>query len=867
MTAGDPGNSKPNDTLPFAVDLTNCDREPIHLAGSIQPAGFLIAFASDWLISRASENVDVFLDVPDGPLPGTALDAVFSAEAVHTIRNRLSTLQGPDAMERAFAIRLQDDRPPFDLAIYMAGSTFVLECEPSEGRNEADVGTLVRSMVARIRGAQGFADFTREAARQVRALTGFDRVMVYRFDADGCGEVIAESLRGRLESFMGLRYPASDIPKQARALYERNLLRLIADVDAVAVPIRPQLDALGEPLDLSMSVLRAVSPIHLQYLRNMGVRASMSISIMRRGRLWGLIACHHTLPRHIGFERRTTADLFVQMFSLLLESRERDEETGYEARTRLLHNQLMAAMASEESTSGNLVRLADKMAELVPCDGIAVWVDGAATLMGSTPTERELAGLVEILNRGAASEIFACTELGKVEASARRYAELAAGVLVIPVSRIPRDYVMFFRREVKRTIKWAGNPDKPVEVLAGSATLTPRQSFAAWRETVRGQCAPWTEAELRAAEALRITLLEVVLRLTDVAARDRREAAERQELLIAELNHRVRNILGIVSGLVSQSRASVEDVETFAAVLGGRVQALARAHDQLTTDDWGSALLDVLIGVEAEAYLSARPHCVGASGPAVKLSPRAFTTLALVVHELITNSAKYGALSVVTGRVAIDWRLDNAGALVIDWRESGGPLVTPPKRRGFGTTIIERSVPHELGGLASVDHRTAGLVAQFTIPAGLVSPAEAARSDREADATESSPIETALSLSGTVLLVEDSMVIALDAEEMLLALGATRVDIAASTEDAMAILDFEKPTFAVLDVNLGAETSFPIAGRLRKMGVPTIFATGYGEDLVIPLGYSNTPIVKKPYTATAIVRALRSLARRLPEPA
>jgi CheY-like chemotaxis protein len=194
-------------------------------------------------------------------------------------------------------------------------------------------------------------------------------------------------------------------------------------------------------------------------------------------------------------------------------------------------------------------------------------------------------------------------------------------------------------------------------------------------------------------------------------------------------------------------------------------------------------------------------------------------------------------------------------------------VVTPPKRRGFGTTIIERSVPHELHGLASVDYRMSGLVAQFTIPAALVSRAEAAVVERGPEASEASPVEVAANLAGTVLLVEDSMVIALDAEEMLLALGAARVEIAGSTEDAMAILDFERPSFAVLDVNLGAETSFPIAGRLRKMGVPTIFATGYGEDLVIPPGYSSTPIVKKPYTAAAIIRALRSLDQRQPEPA
>ncbi len=175
----------------------------------------------------------------------------------------------------------------------------------------------------------------------MRALTGFDRVMVYRFDPDGSGEVIAESARSSLDPYLGLHYPASDIPKQARALYERNWLRIIADVDAAPVPVLPARDPHGRLLDLSMSSLRTVSPIHLEYLRNMGVAASLSVSILRGGKLWGLFACHHTEPRHLSLERRTGAELFGQMFSLILESREREAETAYEASSRALHDRLM----------------------------------------------------------------------------------------------------------------------------------------------------------------------------------------------------------------------------------------------------------------------------------------------------------------------------------------------------------------------------------------------------------------------------------------------------------------------------------------------------------------------------------------------
>ncbi|WP_439613546.1 GAF domain-containing protein, partial [Reyranella sp.] len=322
-----------------SVDLTNCDREPIHILGAVQPIGFLIALTSDWMVARASANVETWLGKGPEEILGKALSEVFSAGAVHDLRNRTIMLRGPDSVERLFGVEVVAGRPPLDLALHLSGGSVVIEGEPSSGEQQ-DSTSLVRSMIGRLDQCTDLNTFFREGARQVRGLTGFDRVMVYRFAPDGSGEVVGEACKPGIGTFFGLRYPASDIPQQARELYRRNLLRVIADVDAEPVPIVPQLDPSGRPLDLSLSVLRAVSPIHIEYLRNMGVGASMSISIIVEDRLWGLFACHHYSPRCPSFERRSVCELFSQMFSMRLEARERREHVAYERRARDISDQL-----------------------------------------------------------------------------------------------------------------------------------------------------------------------------------------------------------------------------------------------------------------------------------------------------------------------------------------------------------------------------------------------------------------------------------------------------------------------------------------------------------------------------------------------
>lgn len=834
-----------------AVDLTSCDREPIHLIGAIQPFGFLVALSPDWIIMRVSANAADHLGRSVDTLLGASFGEVIDARAVHTIRNRLSWLHGNDAVERAFAVQLQESGGRFDLAVHKAGQTIIIEAEPSQVPGELNAGTMVRSMLDRM---QGQDSLTREAARLIQALTGFDRVMIYRFHPDGSGEVIAERARAGLEPFLGLRYPATDIPLQARALLVRNPVRMLADVAVEPSPILLRGDGSEPPLDLSMSVLRAHSAMHIEYLRNMGVRATMTLSLLRDGRLWGLVSCHHMTPHHVGFEQRTTAELFAQMLSFLIEKREHDALARYETYTREIHDQLVAAVVEKGSVAESIVALADRVAQLVPSDGIGICVDGHVTLKGVTPTHQEFALLRQFLDHVVAGEVYATEELGQVHAPARDFAQRTAGILVIPISRSTRDYLVFFRREMARAVTWAGEPGKILVMGSSGARLSPRKSFEAWREIVRGHSTPWSAAELRAAEALRNTLIEVVLQLAGTTEKERLAATQKQELLIAELNHRVRNILGLIRGLVTQSGMSAVDVDSFAAVLGDRVHALARAHDQITAKNWGPSSLAELIATEAGAYLGGSAVRVHASGPAVLLQPQAFSTVALVIHELMTNAAKYGALRGEHGQVTIGWVLNPAGDVMLAWSETDGPPVAAPARRGFGTTIIERSIPHELGGEADLDYAPAGLQARFRLPSRHVVIGEAA--DADPAATVTAVVAPSAQLSGTVLLVEDNMIIALNGEDILLALGAERVVVASNVDDALRQLELEVPEFAVLDINLGHELIWPVATRLRELRVRHLFATGYGEGFDYPAEHRNTPSITKPYSSDSIARAL-----------
>jgi two-component sensor histidine kinase len=384
---------------------------------------------------------------------------------------------------------------------------------------------------------------------------------------------------------------------------------------------------------------------------------------------------------------------------------------------------------------------------------------------------------------------------------------------------------------------------------------------------VTGQSQPWSAVDFRIAEALRVSLLEVILRLTNLTEVERRRVLERQEVLIAELNHRVRNILSLIRGVVSQSKDSATTVESFTQVVGGRIHALARAHDQITADNGQPASFRSLVNAETGAYLGGKATRVVMLGPDVLLEPQAFTTLALVVHELVTNSAKYGALSDSRGRVEVATAIDTFGRFTIDWSEYGGPPVKPPTRRGFGSTIIESSIPHDLSGESELDFAAGGVRGRFMIPAAFTRPAN--RSS-EADADQANPAMAESNVtvdSGTkmaqlprdILLVEDNLIIALDTEDMLRSFGVETVRIASGLAEALKAIDEKPPEAALLDVNLGGDTSYEIAKRLEELGAPFVFATGYQEEIAFPDSFQDVRRLRKPYSAEALRETIEGL--------
>ena len=843
------------------VDLTNCDREPIHILGAIQPIGFLLALTADWNVARASINLPEFLGEQVANVIGRPLASLFTSRAVHELRNRVAMLHGADGVERVFGLELIAGRGRFDVAVHLSRGQIVIEGEPTAGEI-GDITGMVRSMIARLDQCGDLATFLREGARQVRALIGFDRVMVYRFAADASGEVVAEACKPGIGRFLGLHYPASDIPAQARILYTRNLLRMIADVNAMPVPIQPLLDETGEPLDLSLSLLRSVSPIHIEYLKNMGVDASLSISILIDGKLWGLFACHNYSPRCPTFQRRSMVELFAQMFSMRLESRERQQTVDFERRARDISDQLLGAVASDETLLRDPDWLADILTNAIPAEGVGVWLGGNCSFSGTAPPVEDFRRIVRALNATAAGKVFATDHIGGLISDAEAFSDSVAGLLAIPISRSPRDYVVLFRSEMIRSVRWAGDPHKPVEYGPNGPRLTPRKSFDEWKELVRGRSQPFTASEVRVAETLRATLIEVVLRLADEASAERQQAGARQELLIAELNHRVRNILGVIRGLIRQSQPSDPAVKDFVRLVDGRIHALARAHNQITQDHWGPAALQALIDAESAAFLFENGR-IFSEGEPVMLNPQAYSTMALVLHELVTNSAKYGGLSVPGGSVTIRWERKERGDLDIHWREAGGPPVEPPSRKGFGTTIIERSVPYDLGGAASARYVETGFEADFRIPARHVADpkpggAPVIRFPRSGAGHREIP-PTDLLAGQRVLLVEDSLIIALDAEDIVARLGAEDVATAASVEAALNLIAASEPTVAILDINLGNGTSFAVADVLLDRHVPFMFATGYGEEAQFPDKHRGRPVIQKPYTIENVARALAEM--------
>jgi chemotaxis family two-component system sensor kinase Cph1 len=496
------------------ADLSNCEREQIHLAGSIQPHGVLLLLREpDLVVVQASDNAETFLglEVPVLGLELGQLPGDLETRVRPHLGDPLDSL--PTAVRCRVGARLEEldglvHRPP--------GGGLVIELERA-GR-PVSLSHSIEGSLQTILGCTTVRSLCDETAMIFKELSGYDRVMVYRFDDDGHGEVLSEQREAKFEAFLGNRYPASDIPQIARRLYMRTRIRVLADVGYEPAPLSPRVSPIsGEDLDMSMCFLRSMSPIHIQYLKNMGVGATLVISLVVSGKLWGLISCHHYSPRVLQFEIKAMCELLAETVATRIAALESFAQAQAELSVRRLEQRMIEAISRDGDWRGALFDGTQTLLQPVGASGAALLFDGQVLSVGEVPGTLQLREIGNWLDRRAdRASLFATASLATDDPDFEPLTPVASGLVAAAISTTPGEYLVWFRPERVRTIVWAGNPFKPIVVGDNPMDLSPRRSFSQWHQLMEGNAEPWTPADLTAARLIGKTVTDVVLQFRSV---------------------------------------------------------------------------------------------------------------------------------------------------------------------------------------------------------------------------------------------------------------------------------------------------------------------------------------------------------------
>lgn len=515
-------------------NLTECDRELIHLPGSIQPHGVLFAINTQNLeIEQISENAETLLACPASSALGVSLTKILPCIPAEHLIQKLEIVAKKGAYEPQQLGSVQLAGKSLAIIAHKAGNKFIVELEPEQPALELDDAELHASLgafISKVHGSGDTRELCRATAEEVRQITRFDRVLIYRFDHDGSGVVLGESRNNVFPSLEDHHFPESDIPKQARELYRINRLRIIPDANYQPARILSRDEHSASPLDLSRSVLRSVSPVHVEYMKNMGTSASMSISIVMQDKLWGLISCHNAAARQVDFETRKRCDLLARIFALQISAGDRISEN--ESRV-LLHSrmqQLLKNISNHPNWIAGLIEQAVDLLAFMGATGAAILTKDSCTLLGAAPDESLVRRVVGRLTE-CENHRFDSDSLPALLNIPITQATNSSGALGIQISEINPTSILWFRPEVIQTIRWGGDPRKNLSEVASEGRINPRKSFETWRETIRGKSLPWSATEKDIALEFRAAIQELILK-----------RAEELAQLTSELSHTNANL-------------------------------------------------------------------------------------------------------------------------------------------------------------------------------------------------------------------------------------------------------------------------------------------------------------------------------------
>ncbi len=826
--------------------LDGCSTEPIHTPGSIQPYGVLFVLdPKDHTILQASDNLEAWLGIKTADALGKPLAFVIGddqAGIIHHIivKRELQPLQSS-------VVKVGDK--VFDAVAHLTDGHIVVELEIVD-----DPKTLardffydeLRQFAVGMREMRDLDDLYGFVTAQIRKITGFDRVKLYRFDEDFNGEVIAESRAGHMASYKGLHFPASDIPPQARALYMKNFIRSISDIGYAPVPVVPVKNPhTDRVLDMSMSALRSVSPIHVQYLANMGVQASMSVTIIQNGRFWGLIACHHNSPYHVPYRIRMVSEIMGHVFSAQLSSMEELVDRADGEKRRLILERLSASMGTHYNLY-DLLREKQEMAlEAMRAQGMAVQYRGRIFGFGQRSDDAQIAALIDWLYSNHPGSLVKTHEAESLVGDVAGLENLRGGFLAAPISHMRKDYIIWFRDSIAKDVHWAGNPEKTAVEEKAGYRLVPRASFDLWKQTVRNRSRGWSRDDVEMAQ----NLIHIINQSERIAAE---EASIAKSEFLANMSHELRTPLNAIVGIINildrdnklddRQREFIKTMNLSANSLLGLINDLLDIakieSNEMTVEERPFNLLDILEEVRSIMNVRAVEKDLLL---AVKAPPRQsmqFTgdvvRIRQVLLNLVSNALKFTDAGFVNVLVRLPTEID--ARIRIEVQDSGIGMSEEQLARifdkfvqaddtitrrfggtGLGLAIV-RNLVTLMGGEVQVQSQE-GMGSRFTVLVPLKKAEILVADNDDGPAPQqlsARRLRTAGGKKRRVLLVEDyegNVIVALN----LLQDAGYEVVVANNGKEAILKLESEPLDLVLMDVQMPVMDGITATQVIRKM--------------------------------------------------